>query len=333
MQVPLRWFRGWDGELMDYKDYYKILGVGRNATEKEVKQAYRRLARKHHPDVNPGNPQAEARFKEINEAHEVLSDPEKRRKYDQLGAQWQQWQRTGGRPQDFDWSQWFSGQQPGGVRVEYATMEDLEEMLGGLGGFSDFFRDIFGGMGTGPQATTRGRQARTSRGQDIEHEVEISLAEASRGTSRRIEKDGRRLEVKIPPGVHTGSRVRIAGGGAPGVGGGPSGNLYLKIKVAPHPVFRRVGDDLYCDVAVDLYTAVLGGEVKVPSLQGKVLLTIPPETQDGKTFRLKGQGMTVLSNPSQRGDLFATVHVRLPQALTAEERELFGQLARLRKKQ
>lgn len=315
---------------MEYKDYYKILGVSRNATEKEIKQAYRRLARKYHPDVNPGDPQAEARFKEINEAHEVLSDPEKRRKYDQLGAQWQQWQRMGGRPQDFDWSRWSAGPQPGGVRVEYGTLEDLEEMLSGLG-FSDFFRTIFGGVGAGPR-TTRSWQARPARGQDIEQEVEITLEEAFHGTTRRLEKDGRRLEVKVPPGVRTGSRVRISGEGAPGVSGGASGDLYLKIKVAPHPVFRREGDDLYCDVPVDLYTAILGGEASVPSLKGNVILTIPPETQDGKTFRLKGQGMPALKDPSQRGDLFATIHVKLPQGLTAEERELFSRLAKLRKR-
>ncbi len=314
---------------MEYKDYYKILGVSRNASEKEIKSAYRRLARKYHPDVNPGDPQAEARFKEINEAYEVLSDPEKRRKYDQLGAQWQQWQRMGGRPEDFDWSQWFAGPQSGRVRVQYGTMEDLEEMLGRMGGFSDFFRAIFGDMGIGSRPRTGTWQSQPFRGQDIEQEVEISLEEAFHGTTRRLQMDGRRLEVKIPPGVRTGSKVRISGAGSPGVGGGPSGNLYLKIKVAPHPVFRRDGDDLYCEVPVDLYTAILGGEVRVPTLKGSLMLKIPPETQNGKTFRLKGQGMPALKDPSRRGDLFATVNVRLPQQLSHRERELFRQLAEL----
>jgi len=315
---------------MEYKDYYKILGVSRNASEKEIKSAYRRLARKYHPDVNPGDPQAEARFKEINEAYEVLSDPEKRRKYDQLGAQWQQWQRMGGRPQDFDWSQWFAGPQTGRVRVEYGTIEDLEDMLGGMG-FSDFFRAIFGDMGVGTRSRTRSWQSQPFRGQDIEQEVEITLEEAFHGTTRLLQMDGRRLEVKIPPGVRTGSKVRISGAGSPRVGGGPSGNLYLKIKVAPHPIFRRDGDDLYCEVPVDLYTAILGGEVRVPTLKGSVMLKIPPETQNGKTFRLRGQGMPALKDPSHRGDLFATVHVRLPRRLSDKERELFRQLAQLRR--
>jgi len=261
---------------MEYKDYYRILGVDRNATEKEIKQAYRRLARKYHPDVNPGDKEAEERFKEINEAYEVLSDPEKRRKYDQLGASWQQWQRMGGNPRDFDWSQWFSREWPGGrVHVEYGDLGDLF----GEGIFSDFFRAIFGDVGTRPRARWWEARPRYARGQDYEQPVEISLEEAFRGTKRVLEKDGRRLEVTIPPGVKTGSRVRIAGQGGPGIGGGRPGDLYLKVTVLPHPIFKRQGDDLHCEVPVDLYTAVLGGEVRVPTLEGDVMLKIPPGTQ------------------------------------------------------
>jgi curved DNA-binding protein len=186
-------------------------------------------------------------------------------------------------------------------------------------------------MGVGTRSRTRTWQSQPFRGQDIEQEVEISLEEAFHGTTRLLQMDGRRLEVKIPPGVRTGSKVRISGAGSPGVGGGPSGNLYLKIKVAPHPVFRRDGDDLYCEVPVDLYTAILGGEAKVPTLKGSVMLKIPPETQNGKTFRLRGQGMPTLKDPARRGDLFATVHVRLPQRLSDKERELFRELAQLRR--
>ena len=308
---------------MEYKDYYKILGVDRNASEKEIKQAYRRLARKYHPDVNK-SPGAEERFKEINEAYQVLSDPEKRRKYDQLGDSWYRWQQQGA-PGGFDWSEWITGFPGGGrVRVEYG---DLGDLFGreGLGGFSEFFESIFGGMG-GPRTGQRMR----AKGQDYEQPVEITLEEAFHGTTRILQRDGQRLEVKIPPGVKTGSRVRMAGQGGPGIGGGPRGDLYLKIKVLPHPDFERKGDDLYRDVDVDLYTAVLGGEVRVPTLDGDVMLKIPAGTSGGRVFRLRGKGMPKLRNPQERGDLYVTVRIRVPRNLTPRERELFSQLARLR---
>ncbi len=304
---------------MEYKDYYKILGVARNADQKEIRKAYRRLARQYHPDVNPGDRSAQERFKEINEAYEVLSDPEKRQKYDQLGTSWRQWQRMGGDPSGFDWGRWFTGQ-PGQVHVQYG---DLDEILGGLGGFSDFFQAIFGGMPTSSWRTT------PRRGRDYEQEVEITLEEAFQGTTRILSKDGRRLEVKIPPGVGTGSRIRMAGEGGDGYGGA-KGDLYLRVKVTPHSRFRREGDDLHIEVPLDLYTALLGGEVRVPTSKGDIMLKIPPETQSGKTFRLKGQGMPNLKDPQKRGDLYAKVKVRLPQRLTPRERELFEELKRLR---
>ncbi|MBM4464824.1 MAG: J domain-containing protein [Chloroflexi bacterium] len=314
---------------MEYKDYYNILGVDRNAEEKEIKKAYRRLARQYHPDVNPGDKAAEERFKDINEAHEVLSDPEKRRKYDQLGSSWQQWQRMGRDPRGFDWSQWFSGAQPGGVRVEYRDLGDLGDLFGG-GGFSDFFQAIFGGMGAPRTGWTETRRVPPRRGQDYTQPVEITLEEAYQGATRMIQKDGRRLEVKIPPGVRTGSRVRVAGEGSPGIAGGASGDLYLEVTVLPHPVFERDGDDLRCEVPVNLYTAVLGGEVKVPTLSGDVMLNIPPETQGGQTFRLRGKGMPNLHNPQKRGDLYARLVVQVPQNLSQRENELFRELANLR---
>jgi curved DNA-binding protein len=307
---------------MEYKDYYKILGIDRNASQKEIKQAYRKLARQYHPDVNPGDTTAEARFKEINEAHEVLSDPEKRKKYDQLGSQWQSWQRMGRRPQDFDWSQWFA---PGaGPRVQYGTVEDLEEMLGG--GFSDFFQSIFGGTRPGQRART----VQPRRGRDVETEVEITLEEAYQGTTRVLEKDGRRLEIKIPPGVDTGSKVRVRGEGVPGTVGGQAGDLYLRVKVLPHDTFERRGDDLYRDLSIDLYDAVLGTEVRVPMLTGAVMLKVPPETQNGRIFRLAGQGMPKVKDARQRGDLYVRLQVRLPEHLTDRERNLFRELAQLR---
>jgi curved DNA-binding protein len=302
---------------MEYKDYYKILGVDRNADQKDIRKAYRGLARQYHPDVNPGDRTAQERFKEINEAYEVLSDPEKRQKYDQLGTSWHQWQRMGGDPSGFDWGQWFTGQ-PGRVHVQYGN---LDEILGGLGGFSDFFQTIFGGMQRASGHTT------PQRGRDYEQEVEITLEEAFRGTTRILSKDGRRLEVKIPPGAETGSRIRMAGEGGYG---GAKGDLYLRVKVAPHPRFSREGDDLHVEIPLDLYTALLGGEVRVPTLKGDIMLKIPPETQSGKTFRLQGQGMPNLKAPKKRGDLYAKVKVRLPQKLTPLERELFEELKRLR---
>jgi curved DNA-binding protein len=322
---------------MEYQDYYKVLGVDNKATEAQIKKAYRKLARELHPDMNPGNKKAEERFKQINEAYEVLSDPEKRRKYDQLGASYQQYQRMGGDPRGFDWSQWMGGfgGQPGGVRVEYSNLNDL---FGGAGDFSDFFTSVFGGMGQG--ASQRGgRRARSSvhespnvnmRGRDSEQEVEITLEEAFTGTTRILQRDGQRLEVKIPAGARTGTKVRLAGQGATGFSGGPAGDLYLVVKVLPHETFERDGDDLRCELPVDLYMAVLGGEAAVHTLGSDVRLKIPPETQSGRVIRLAGQGMPKLRDPQARGDLKVQVRVMLPQRLTARERELFQELAKLR---
>ncbi len=309
---------------MEYKDYYKILGVDKTATDKEIKRAFRRLARQFHPDMNPNDPRAEERFKEINEAYEVLSDPEKRRKYDQLGADWYQWQRMGGQPGDFDWSRWTGGMPGGRVHVRYGTAEDLRDLFGDSSPFSDFFSQIFGG----PDLGGFQRRIRPQKGQDYEQPIEISLQEAYHGTRRVIQKDGQRLEVKIPAGARTGTRVRVSGEGAAGVAGGPAGDLYLQVTVLPDPRFERKEDDLYVTVSADLYTMVLGGEVRVPTLEGEVVLTIPPGTQNGRTFRLRGKGMPHLRHPEQHGDLYAKVEVRLPTRLTARQRELFEELRR-----
>lgn len=314
---------------MEYKDYYKILGVGKNATEKEIKAAFRKLARKHHPDVNPDDPRAEERFKEINEAYEVLGDPEKRKKYDQLGADWYRWQQAGGRPGDFNWSQWAAGGPGQRVHVRYGTPEDLEDLFGGGSPFSDFFTSIFGGMGGSRRGNGFDFSARPQRGQDLEYEVEISLSEAYHGTTRLVTKDGRRLNVKIPAGAKTGTKVRMRGEGGSGSGGGEAGNLYLKVKVAPDPRFERKGDNLYTTVPVNLYTAVLGGQVRVPTLAGEVNLKIPAGSQNGQTFRLRGKGMPKLGKSGQYGDLYAKLDVQLPRRLTPKQRELFEQLRRL----
>ena len=308
---------------MEYKDYYKILGVDKRASERDIKGAYRKLARQYHPDVNPGDKQAEEKFKTINEAYEVLSDSEKRQKYDQLGASYFRWQQQGGDPRGFDWSQWFT-QQPGGgrVRVEYG---DLGDLFGG--GFSDFFQSIFGGTG---EQTRSGRRVR-QKGRNYEQPVEITLEEAAHGTQRVLVADGERITVKIPPGVRTGSKVRVAGKGGPGMGGGLAGDLYLKVQVAKHPIFERQGNDLHCTVPVDLYTAVLGGEAEVPTLDGKVQLKIPAGTQGGRTFRLKGKGMPHVRNSERRGDLYAKAIITVPRKLSRKERALFKELANLSK--
>lgn len=303
---------------MEYKDYYQILGVSKKADEKEIRQAYRRLARKYHPDVNPDK-KAQEKFKEINEANDVLSDPAKRKKYDTLGANWQQYEQyqRAGAQGPFQYGQYRT-----------VTPEEFESLFGGglgedLGGFSDFFRTFFGGDFGRAQAQPRAR-----RGQDIEQPIEISLEEAFRGATRMVQKDGRRLEVKIPAGVKTGSKVRFAGEGMPGSAG--AGDLYLRVQVADHPGFERRGDDLYAEVPVDLYTAVLGGETQVTTPKGKVILKIPPETQSGRTFRLGGQGMPKLDDAKSFGDLYAKVRLVLPEHLTDEERELFQKLAKMR---
>jgi curved DNA-binding protein len=323
---------------MEYKDYYQLLGVDRKADDKEIKKAYRRLARQHHPDVNPGDKKSEERFKEINEAYEVLSDAAKRQKYDRLGADWQRYQRQGGDPRGFDWSQWAGGAGgpggPGGrrVHVEYGGLGDLGDLFGGQGAFSDFFSSIFGGVGREPRTDwSSGRGQRSPRrGQDLVQPVEITLEEAFHGTQRLLQVDGRRLEVQIPPGVKTGSKVRVRGEGSKGPAGAASGDLFLQVAVQPHHTFERRGGDLHCEMPVDLYTAVLGGEVAVPRLGGQpVILRIPPGTQGGRTFRLQGMGMPILRRPKQRGHLLAKARVIVPKELSPEERELFEELARL----
>jgi curved DNA-binding protein len=338
---------------MDYKDYYKILGVQRTADDKEIKKAFRKLAQQYHPDKNPGDKAAEAKFKEINEAYTVLSDADKRSKYDRFGAQWEQYERGGGRAEDFDWGGWSNmGGGGGGRRSGTRTMtpEEFEQMFGGAGGsggaYSSFFDTLFGG-GMGAPGTG-GTQYRTRTGprygfnfdprpgqqnaapseavQDVN--VEVTLDEAYRGTTRVLQtEDGKRMEVNIPRGVKTGSRVRMRGGASSGMG-----DVYLRIHVSPDTRFTREENDLRVTLPVDLYTALLGGEAEVPTLERPVVLTIPAGTQNGKIFRLRGLGMPELKNPDQRGDILAVVEVQLPGNLSDEEKRLFGELRKLRNK-
>jgi curved DNA-binding protein len=308
---------------MDYKDYYKILGVERAASKEEIKRAYRKLALKTHPDRNPGDSRAEERFKEINEAYQVLSDPEKRSRYDQLGESYTQWQQGGTPAGGFNWEDWFTPKPSGNARVG-----GLEDILGDE--FSEFFRRIFGGMpDMGAPSTGRGSVQRNRRSEipSYQQEVTISLTEAYRGTTRRIEVDGRRLEVKIPPGARTGTKVRVANTIPTGISG-QKGDLYLVIRVAEDPRFKVKGNDLHTDVVIDLYTAVLGGEVTIQTLSGNVVLTIPAGIQPGQSIRLAGRGIPQSTAPNNVGDLFAHIKVKIPSNLTLRQKELFQELKR-----
>ena len=320
---------------MDFKDYYSSLGVTKTATQKEVKAAYRKLARKHHPDVNQGDKGAEGRIKEVNEAYEVLGDPEKRKKYDELGSNWRQYEQQaaqgGGRP--------GGGFDPGQGGYRTVTQDEMNDMFGGQHPFSDFFETFFGGARPGGEPQGRGRAgrggARAARpGRDIEDELELSLEDAYQGAMRRfsIQHDGetRSVDVRIPAGVGEGARVRVAAEGERGSGGGKSGDLYLRIRIAPNPNFERKGRDLYTRVAISLTTAVLGGEADVKTIAGKSLrLKIPPTTQNAQVLRLKGQGMPVSGKKDEHGDLYATVDVQLPKTLTPEQRTHYEALQTL----
>ena len=308
---------------MEYKDYYKILGVNRNASKDEIKRAYRKLALKTHPDRNPGDAKAEERFKEINEAYQVLNDPKKRARYDQLGEQYSQWQEGGAPAGSFRWEDWFTTNPSGNVHVGVGGFEDI---LGSE--FSEFFRRIFGGMPDMGSSTRGGSARRSGRAQipSFQQDVTISLTEAFAGTTRRIEIDHHRIEVKIPPGAKTGTKVRIAK--TVPTGTGQKGDLYLVIHVADDPRFEVKGNDLHTHVTIDLFTAVLGGEVTLQTLSGKVVLTIPAGIQPEQNIRLAGRGLPRLNSPDNKGDLYAHVKVKIPQNLTARQKELFNELKR-----
>jgi curved DNA-binding protein len=290
---------------MDYKDYYKILGVERKASEDDVRKAYRKLAMQYHPDRNPGDKQAEERFKEINEAYQVLSDPQKRAHYDRLGSDYSSWQRRGA-PGDFNWDQY--GGFPGGTRIDSDEMQDI---------FSDFFRTIFG---------IRGEESRSRRSpaQGYQQDLEITLDEAYKGTTRVLQTDGKQKQVRIPAGVRTGSKVRVAGAGPNGL------DLYLIVDVKDDKRFERRGDDLHTTATVSVFTAVLGGEADVETLNGKVKLNIPPGTQPEQVFRLSGRGMPHVKKPDEKGDLFVRLKVQIPKYLSPKQRELLEEASRLK---
>ena len=303
---------------MEYKDYYKVLGVERNATQETIKKTYRKLAMKYHPDQNRGNKQAEEKFKDINEAYEVLSDPKKRERYDQLGTSYSQWQNQGGGG-GFNWNDWVTNQQRGrGPGVDTGGFGDT------FGGFSDFFSAIFGGMPTSGRATTR----QPAKMPVIEQKVPITLDEAYRGTQRQFIIGDRKIEAKIPVGAVTGTKVRMAGA-IPSANSNQKSDLHLVIELLPDARYSVQGVDLTTDVHVDLYTAILGGSVTVSTLSGDVRLTIPPGTQPGQKIRLAGKGLPKLKDKQVFGDLLVQIKVEIPKKLTEKQRKLFEELKSL----
>ena len=296
---------------MDYKDYYKILGVDRKASEEDIRKAYRKLAKQYHPDYNPNNRGAEEKFKEINEAYEVLSDQKKRSHYDRLGSDYSQWQRRGG-PGNFNWDQ-YGGGFPGGTRV---NMDDLNDLFGGGGGFSDFFQTIFGMGGARP--------ASRSQPQGYQQDIDITFEEAYKGTTRLIESNGKQKKVRIPGGVRTGSKVRVAGAGPNGL------DLYLIVQVTEDPRFERRSNDLYTTATIDVFTAILGGEAEVETLEGKIKLNIPAGTQPEQTFRLAKRGMPHVRDQKDKGDLFVKIKVQIPKYLSSKQMELLEEASKIK---
>ncbi|MVN22544.1 DnaJ C-terminal domain-containing protein [Mucilaginibacter arboris] len=312
---------------MDYKDYYKILGVSKTATQDEIKKAYRKLAVKYHPDKNPGDKVAESKFKEANEANEVLSKPDKRKQYDELGENWQSYQQAGGYANQ-------GGGRPGGSRQQYGGGGfSTEDFYGGGGQFSDFFESIFGGGAGGGRGSSGRSTRRATTGEDLQAEMSITLEEAFHGASRQVTIGDSKVNMKLKPGVSEGQVLRLKGKGEPGRNGGANGDLLITMHILPNNKFERKENDLYFDQQIDLYTAVLGGKIPVQGIDKTVNMPIPAGTDSNKTFRLKGLGMPHYKNPEQHGDAYVRVVIQTPKHLSAKEKELFEQLANLKAQQ
>ena len=293
-----------------YIDYYKILGVDKNATQEEIKKAYRRLARKHHPDLNPNDKNAKSNFQKINEANEVLSDPEKRKKYDQYGKDWQH-------AEQFEKAEQYQKQPTGTFRKEYSGRQ-FE------GDFSDFFETMFGGSAR----TGKSRQVKF-RGEDFSAEIHLNLIDAYETHKQTLTVNGKNIRITIPAGIENGQTIKIQGHGGQGINGGPNGDLYITILIRNHPKFKRLGNDLYTTADLDLYTAVLGGEITIDTLDSKVKLKVRPETQNGSKIKLKGKGYPVYKKEGQFGDLYITYSVVIPGNLTEKQKKLFTELSKL----
>ena len=292
-----------------YIDYYKMLGVEKNATQDEIKKAYRRLARKHHPDLNPNDKDAKSRFQQINEANEVLSDPVKRKKYDQLGKDWQH-------AEQFENAQQRQKQSTGSQESGYSGTQFT-------GDFSDFFESMFGrSSGTGTSRKIK------FRGEDYYAEIHLNLTDAYETHKQTLTVNGKNIRITIPAGIENGQTIKITGHGGPGINGGPNGDLYIKFSIANHLAIKRLGNNLFTTVELDLYLAVLGGEITINTLNGKVKLNVKPETQNGSKIKLKGKGFPVYKNEGQFGDLFVTYVIKIPTNLTEKQKALFTELSR-----
>lgn len=298
---------------MDYIDYYKVLGVSKTATEEEIRKAYRKLARKYHPDVNPTDKSAKEKFQQINEANEVLGDPDKRKKYDQYGKDWMHAEEIE--------KQRSRQRQTGGDGGGQWQRREFEG-----GDFSEFFESMFGGESFGGRSRTQGR----FRGQDVTAELHLELTDAYRTHQQTFNIQGKKIRITIPAGVEDGQTIRIPGHGTPGVNGGPAGDLFITFQISPHPKFRREKQDLYADVPLPLYTAVLGGELMVDTLNGKVKVKVRPETQNGTRVKLKGKGFPIYKKEGEFGDLYIRYSLELPKNLSSREKELFEQLSKIR---
>jgi curved DNA-binding protein len=300
---------------MEYKDYYKILGITKSASQDEVKKAFRKLAVKYHPDKNPGDKKAEEKFKEINEANEVLGDPEKRKKYDELGANWKAYSQQG---------QQYSGQRSYGGKRQH----DFGDGFGGE--FSDFFESFFGGGFSGYQEEFR--QPRARKGADLSAEMEFTLHDAYHGATKQVSIDGEKVNLKIKPGIREGQVLRMKGKGNPGTGGGPNGDLLITVHISKDSVYDRRGDDLYFDQPIDIFTPMLGGKISIKGIDKTISIEIPAGTDSNRVFRLKGMGMPRFEDPPSRGDAYVRLIIHVPKNLSEEELKLFTQFASLRNK-
>lgn len=292
---------------MEFIDYYKILGIDKNASEEDIKKAYRKLARKLHPDLNPNDKEAHQKFQQVNEANEVLSDPEKRKKYDTYGKDWQH-------ADQFEQQKRSRGQSQSAGGQQFSGEADSD--------FSSFFESMFGGSGRRSQAKFRG--------QDYNAELKLNLTDAVHTHQQTLTVNGKNIRITIPAGIENGQVIKLKGYGAPGVNGGPAGDLYISFSITPHPQFKRSGNDLYTTAKIDLYTAILGGDTTIETLTGKVKLTVKPETQPGTKIRLKGKGFPVYKKEGEFGDLYITYEVELPTNLSEEQKRLFTELSKLK---
>ena len=303
---------------MEYKDYYKVLGVDKKASQEDIKKAYRKLAVKYHPDKNPGDKKAEDKFKEINEANDVLGDAAKRKKYDELGANWQAYEK-GGFPNDFNNTRGRGGRQQSRSQQYYPGDE---------GDFSDFFESFFGPGGFGGGSSTKGRRSSMQmKGEDYQAETTISLEEAFNGTTRQLNLPDQKLNLKLKPGIEDGQVLRMKEKGGPGMNGGPAGDLFITVHIEKDRRFQRKGNDLHFDQPLDAFTAILGGKIPVQTIDKTVSITIPAGTDSDKIFRLKGMGMPDNKNPANRGDGYMRVHITVPKDLSEKDKEDLSKIA------